>query len=214
MHRIRVFLIDDHAVLRQSLRLLIDAEPDMRVVGESGVARGATARIRDARADVLVLDISMPDMPGNMTAAEVRAELPPLKIIALTRHGETAYVRQMMQAGATGYVLKQTPASVLIEAIRTVASGGMFVDPAVAPKVASSTRASVAGGSDSSLLTPREQEVVTMVAYGHTNKEIAGILGITVKTVEAHKANLMQKLGITSRAELVRFALAQGWLQP
>jgi two-component system response regulator NreC len=209
--KIRVFLVDDHGVLRHSLRMLVDAENDMVVVGESDRGRGVAPALRDAATDVLVLDVSMPDVSGAIAAAEIRAELPALKIIALTRHAEHAYVRQMMQAGATGYVLKQTSAAVLIEAIRTVAGGATFLDPAIGERDAPHSRPYVADATP--LLTPREREVLTMVAFGHTNKEIATTLGITVKTVESHKTNLMQKLEINSRAELVRFALAQGWLQ-
>ncbi len=211
MTKIRVFLIDDHAVLRHSLRVMIDAQRDMLVVGESERGRGVTPAIRDSAADVVVLDVSMPDVSGSNAAAEIRADVPPVKIVALTRHGEHAYVRQMLQAGATGYVLKQTSAEVLIAAIRTVAGGATFLDPAIAEK--DSDRTHTRQFDASPLLTPREREVLTMVAYGHTNKEIATTLGITVKTVESHKTNLMQKLEINSRAELVRFALAQGWLQ-
>ena len=210
MAKIRICLIDDHAVLRQSLRLLIDAQPDMIVVCESERGRGLETVIRDSGADVIVLDISMPDVPGPIAAQEILAAVPTVKIVALTRHSESAYVRQMLQAGATGYVLKQTAAEVLFAAIRAVAAGRTFLDPAIAEKVDTPP---VHRRDSAPLLTPREQEVLTMVAFGHTNKEIANALGITVKTVETHKANLMQKLEITSRADLVRFALEQGWLQ-
>lgn len=212
--RLRVFLVDDHSVLRQSLRVLIDMCPDMTVVGESVRGRSICEEIRQSGADVVVLDVSMPDIPGPMAAAEIREALPMVKIVALTRHGENAYVRQMMQAGATGYVLKQTAAETLMTAIRIVGGGGIFVDPAVAVRVREDRRGVRHDHSAAtSILTEREREIVTMVAYGHTNKEIAAALGITVKTVEAHKSNLMHKLDITSRAELVRFALAQGWMQ-
>ena len=213
--KISVFLVDDHGVLRQGLRMLIDAQPDMHVVGEAERGRGVTEllRARPERPDVVVLDISMPDINGARVAEEIRAALPTVKIVALTRHAEKAYVQQMLQAGATGYVLKQTAAEVLISAIRAVAGGDTYLDRAVAGKVMESIAGprTSAGGPDN--LTPREREIVTLVAYGHTNKEIASTLGITVKTVETHKTNVMQKLEITSRAELVRFALTQGWLE-
>lgn len=208
----RVFLIDDHGVLRQGLRLLIDAQPDMRVVGEAEGGRGAADAIeRAGGADVIVLDVSMPDITGTAAAAELRAALPETKIVALTRHSERAYVQQMMQNGASGYVLKQTAGDVLVSAIRTVLGGGTFLDPAVAGKMFETAGTARAGSGE---LTSREREVLTMVAYGHTNKEIAAVLGITVKTVETHKANGMQKLDIGSRADLVRYALGQGWLEP
>ena len=212
MTRARVFLIDDHGVLRQGLRLLIDSQPDMRVVGEAERGRGAPEAIAQAGgADVAVLDISMPDMTGPHVAAELRDALPAIRIVALTRHGEKAYVQQMLQKGANAYVLKQTAGDVLVTAIRTVLQGGTYLDPAVAGKMFDA--ASPVRGAGSAELTAREREVLTMVAWGHTNKEIASVLGITVKTVETHKTNGMQKLEIGSRADLVRFALAQGWLE-
>ncbi|HKR63439.1 MAG TPA: response regulator transcription factor [Thermoanaerobaculia bacterium] len=207
----RVFLIDDHGVLRQGLRLLIDAQADMHVVGDVERGRGAAQAIADAGgADVIILDISMPDTTGPQVSLELRAALPEAKIIALTRHAEKAYVQQMMQNGANGYVLKQTAGDILISAIRIVASGGIYLDPAVAGKMFGVIHPM--RGAVSADLTAREREVVTMVAYGHTNKEISSLLGITVKTVETHKSNAMEKLEIGTRADLVRFALAQGWL--
>jgi DNA-binding NarL/FixJ family response regulator len=212
MTKTRVFLIDDHGVVRQGLRLLIDFQDDMYVVGEAEQGRGAAFAIGQAGgADVVVLDISMPDTTGIRVAAELRDALPDVKVVALTRHSEKGYVQQMMQNGANGYVLKQTAGDALIESIRAVTRGGTYLDPAVARKMFEA--ASPVRGSVPADLTAREREVITLVAWGHTNKEIASILGITVKTVESHKANAMQKLEITSRAELVRFALAQGWLE-
>lgn len=211
MSAIRVFLIDDHVVLRQGLRLLIESQSDMCVVGEAGEGRGAAEKLtRAGGVDVAVLDVSMPDRTGSDVAVELLAASKSLRIVALTRHAENAYVQAMLQSGVAGYVLKQTAAEQLIAAIRTVAAGATFLDPAIAGKMFRTAR--TFRGSGSVDLTARELEVLTMVAYGHTNKEIASVLGITVKTVESHKSNAMQKLGITSRAELVKFALAQGWL--
>ncbi len=211
MTKTRVFLIDDHGVVRQGLRLLIDSQPDMAVVGEADRGRDAPFAVsRAGGADVVILDISMPDTTGIRVAADLRAALPDVKIVALTRHAEKGYVQQMLQNGANGYVLKQTAGDVLLEAIRTVVRGGTYLDPAVAGKLFEA--ASPARGGAAADITAREREVLTLVAWGHTNKEIASILGITVKTVETHKANAMQKLEIASRADLVRFALAKGWL--
>jgi DNA-binding NarL/FixJ family response regulator len=210
---IHVYLVDDHSVLRQGLRLLLDAQPDIHVVGDSERGRGIVEELQRVQPlDVVVLDISMPDQSGAKVAEEIRAALPGVKILALTRHGEKAYVQMMMQAGASGYVLKQTAADVLVAAIRAVAAGGTYLDPAVAGKLVEAFGNTRAASGNSPALTAREQEIVALVAYGHTNKEIATTLGITVKTVETHKTNIMQKLEITSRAELVRFALTQGWL--
>lgn len=207
----RVFLVDDHAVLRHGLRLLLEAQSDIEVVGESGSGRGVPEAIaRAGGADVVLLDISLPDSAGHNVASEIRASVPSAKIVALTRHAEKGYVQQMLQHGADAYVLKQTAPDVLLEAIRTVARGGTYLDPAVAGKIAPAPRNNHARRTDE--LTPREREVLVMVAKGHTNKEIASLLEIAVKTVETHKANVMEKLEIRSRAELVRFAFEQGWL--
>jgi DNA-binding NarL/FixJ family response regulator len=194
--------------------MLIDSQPDMHVVGEAERGRGVVSELtRGETPDVVVVDISMPDVNGARVAAEIHERLPGVKIVALTRHSEKAYVQQMLQAGATGYVLKQTAADVLIAAIRAVAAGNTYLDQAVAGKLMEAFGARGAAGASRDVLTAREREIVSMVAYGHTNKEIATTLGITVKTVETHKTNIMQKLEITSRAELVRFAMSQGWLE-
>lgn len=212
MTKIRVFLVDDHGVLRQGLRMLIDSQPDMLVAGEAERGRGVVEALRADPPEVVVLDVSMPDIDGSKVAAEIRAALPQVKIVALTRHAEKAYVQQMLKAGATGYVLKQTSADVLIAAIRAVAGGATYLDHAVAGKMVEAL-AGTRRASTGDALTPREREITTMVAYGHTNKEIANTLGITVKTVETHKTNIMQKLELKSRADVVRFALTQGWLE-
>ena len=212
MTKARVFLIDDHGVLRQGLRLLIDAQADMVVIGEAERGRNACDAVQNAGgADVVIVDISMPDTTGPQITAELREGLPATKIVALTRHAEKAYVQQMLQNGANGYVLKQTAGDALLTAIRTALSGGTWLDPAVAGKVFDAT--APVRGAGTGELTPREREVVTMVAWGHTNKEIAAVLGITVKTVETHKMNAMEKLEIGSRADLVRYAMGQGWLE-
>jgi two-component system response regulator NreC len=210
MKKVRVFLIEDHGVVRQGLRLLIDLQPDLQVVGEAERGRDAPFAVSQAGADVVVLDISMPDTTGIRVAADLRAALPDVRIVALTRHSEKAYIQQMLQNGANGYVLKQTAGDALLEAIRSVMGGGTYIDPAVAGKMFEP--AAPLRGAVTADITLREREVLTLVAWGHTNKEIASMLGITVKTVESHKANAMQKLEIASRADLVRFALAKGWL--
>lgn len=212
MNEIRIFLIDDHGVLREGLQLLLDAQPDMLVVGESAQGRGVVEALKNARPDVVILDVSMPDISGAHAAAAVREALPELKILALTRHDEKAYVQQMLAAGASGYVLKRTAAEVLVAAIRSVAAGGTYLDPAVAGKMMD-VPVRLRDGGATGLLTTREQEVLSMVALGHSNKEIAATLGVTVKTIETHKSNGMAKLDLHTRAELVRFALAEGWMK-
>lgn len=213
MTRTKIFLVDDHDIVRQGLRLLVDAEADMRVVGEAAHASGLCDHVRASAADIVVIDVSMPGVSGAEATTEIRKSLPEVKVVALTRHTEKAYVQQMMRAGASGYILKQNGAATLIEAVRAVVRGGTFLDPAIAGMLIEDlTDASSRSARPAAALTPRERQIATMVAYGHTNKEIAAELGIGVKTVETHKTNVMQKLELTSRAELVQFALEQGWV--
>ena len=214
--KIAVFLVDDHALLRAGLKLLINAQPDMYVVGEVDDTADIEVLVRASGAKVVVMDVSMPRVGGSRATARLKSEQPEVVIIALTRHTERAYVQLMLASGATGYVLKQSPATELISAIRTSSRGGIHLDPLVAGKLIPRDAfwrgcGTVAGPA---LLSEREQEVSTMIALGYTNKETATTLGISVKTVETHKSRIMEKLEMTSRAELVRFALLQGWLDP
>jgi DNA-binding NarL/FixJ family response regulator len=213
MKKIGVFLVDDHAVLREGLRMLIDAQPDMVAVGEAAHGRDLAAAVAGSGADVVVIDLSMPGFSGARATAELKRAMPSVIVIALTRHSEKAYLQQMLESGASGYVLKQTHAEELLNAVRAVWRGGTYLDPAIAGKLVPNyaTRAAAAGAGRP--LSVREQEVVTMIGFGHTNKEIAATLNISVKTVEAHKARIMERLEITSRAGLVRFAMMQGWLE-
>jgi DNA-binding NarL/FixJ family response regulator len=213
MSKISVFLVDDHAVLREGLRLLIDGQPDMHVVGEAGHARELGRQVGSATVDVVVIDVSMPGMSGARATAELKGVRPEIAVIALTRHSEKGYLQQMLESGASGYVLKQAPAGELINAIRTVWRGGIYLDPSIAGKLITRHPARRLHAGMSRQLTDREQEVITLIALGHTNKEIASTLAISVKTVEAHKSKVMEKLEVTSRADLVRFAMMQGWLQ-
>src|SRR6266699_1751588 len=177
MTTLNVFLVDDHGVLRQGLRMLIDAQPDMHVVGEADRGRGVIEQLMQHPPDVVVLDISMPDINGARVASEIRAALPQVKIVALTRHAEKAYVQQMLQAGATGYVLKQTAAEVLISAIRAVAGGDTYLDHVVAGKLIESF-AGTRGTSAPHGLTPRERATGTSVARGHQHQELPSARGI------------------------------------
>jgi DNA-binding NarL/FixJ family response regulator len=214
MTRITVYLVDDHTVLREGLRVLIEAQPDLHVVGESAHGRGLADAVAKSGAAVVVIDVSMPGLSGARATAELKRAHPEVSVIALTRHSERAYLQQMLESGASGYVLKQTPARELVSAIRAVFAGGIYLDPAIAGKLIARHARHCAQTGMQRHLTSREEEVVTMIAHGHTNKEIASTLGISVKTVESHKAKIMEKLEITSRADLVRFAINQGWLAP
>lgn len=214
MRPIRILIADDHQILRQGLRSLIESEEDLEVVGEAGDGVEALQQVEALHPHVLVLDISMPRMNGIQLLNRL-SNLPGApRVLVLTAHTETTYLRQLLASGASGYVAKRSAAEDLINAIRTVIAGGTYLDPAVAGTVAAGfvgqKKARLSpGGAE---LSERETEVLKEVARGYSNKEIANRLGISVKTVESHKTNLMNKLGLHGRAEMVRYALRQGWL--
>ena len=212
---IRVVIADDHAVVRDGLRSLIDAQPGLRVVGEASTGDEAWARACELGPDVLLLDLSMPGAGGADAAERIAATCPRVRVLALTMHEERGYVTRLLRAGAAGYVLKRTASAELVRAIRAVAAGGTYVDPSLAGALLAEPPraprgAPRAGGAPE--LTAREAEVLRLVARGHSNKEVAAALEISVKTVETHKANGMTKLGVGSRAALVQFAVGEGWL--
>ena len=211
----RIVLADDHPIVLNGLRNLIDTEEDLDLVGEATSGAGALKLIREVEPDVAIIDISMPEINGIVLARRLAEQLPDLKVLVLTLHEDRAYVKQALDAGVRGYVLKRSAAENLVQAIRAVVIGGLYIDPAIAhrmfdssPKRAGTPR----GGLRVSDLTEREAEVLKLVALGFTNKEIARQLDIGVKSVETYKARGAEKLGLKTRAELVRFASAQGWL--
>ena len=210
----RIVLADDHPIVLNGLRNLIQAEDDLDLVGEASTGLAALRVIREQRPDVAVVDISMPELNGIMLSRRVAEEMPSTRLLVLTLHEDRAYVNQAMEAGVMGYVLKRSAAENLVQAIRAVVIGGRYVDPAIAdrmgdpcPKRPGGLRV---GGATS--LTEREAEVLKLVALGFTLKEIAHRLAVGVKSVETYKARGWEKLGLKTRAELVRYASAQGWL--
>ena len=207
---IRVVLADDHETVRQGLRLLIDGQADMKVVGEAGDGRTAIARAESLHPDVVVLDVSMPTMNGLEATRGLREVVPATAVVALTRYNDEAYVREVLGAGAIGYVLKQSASSELLHAIRAAAAGVRYLDSDLIPPSAPSRRQRHVGALP--LISPREREVLRLTALGESNKEIATALEISVKTVEAHKANGMRKLDLRGRIDVVRYAALQGWL--
>ncbi|HYW30605.1 MAG TPA: response regulator transcription factor [Gemmatimonas sp.] len=210
---IRVVIADDHAVVRDGLRALIEAQEGLEVVGEAADGEAAWRRSCDLLPDVLLLDLSMPGVGGADAAERMRRDCPTVRVLALTMHEERGYVTRMLRAGAAGYVLKRTASAELVRAIRAVAAGGTYVDPSLASALLVDPPPRVAPGATTiSTLTGRESEVLRLVARGHSNKEIAAALEVSVKTVETHKANGMSKLGLSGRAALVRFALDEGWM--
>lgn len=197
------------------LKALINAQPDMKVIGEADNGRTAWRKVRDLLPDVVVMDVSMPNLNGVKTTSLIMRVCKNVKVLALSAFDDKAYLRQLLEAGASGYMLKQAAADELIKAIRIVAAGGVYLDPSLAGKIVDGFigRGKLKGAQQSGALSEREKEVLRLVALGYTNKEIAADLEISVKTVETHKTHIMEKLNLKSRAEMVRYALEQGWLQ-
>jgi two-component system response regulator NreC len=211
--KLRVFLADDHELVRAGLRMIINGQPDMTVVGEVGDGRRAVHEVPAVRPDVLIMDVSMPQMNGLQATEALLQAAPGTRIIILTRHAEDWYLQRLIRAGVAGYVLKQSRPSELLTAIRTVSSGGQYLDPAVSGVIMHSYSqgpADVPAGL--ATLAPREREVLRLISRGYSNKQIAERLDLSVKTVESHKANATRKLNLRSRIDIVRFAMLQGWL--
>lgn len=215
MAKLRILLIDDHAVVREGLKALVNAQADMEVVGEAGDGRSALPLARASRPDVAVVDISMPGQGGAETAEQLKQALPAVKVLALTVHEDKGYLRLLLEAGASGYALKRAAAAELIHAIRVVSGGGIYLDPTLAAKVVGRLirRPSARQSIQSEELSDRENEVVLGLARGYSAKEIASQLELSVKTIETYKARSLEKLGLSSRADLVRYAIQRGWLQ-
>ncbi len=213
---LRIFLADDHPVVREGLKALVSAQPDMEVVGDVADGSAAVEQACECEPDVIIMDISLPGINGIQATAQLRRVCPEARILALSVHEDASYVREALAAGASGYVLKRSAAAALLQAIRAVAAGGVYLDPSVAGAVVRRFVRQRATASEASadVLSEREQEVVRLVALGHSNKEVATRLAIGVKTVETYKARAMEKLGLQSRASLVRYAVSRGWLQP
>jgi DNA-binding NarL/FixJ family response regulator len=212
--KVRVTLADDHPIVLSGLRGLIQGEPDFELVGEASDGLLALEMIKEQKPDIAVVDISMPELNGLSVAKRILQVAPSVQMIALTQHEDRAYVKQAFDAGFRGYVLKRSAADNLVHAIRAVFDAGLYVDPAVAHRMFDDIPRRV-GQSENSIagdLTDREAEVLKLVARGHTSKEIARQLDIGVKTIETYKARASEKLGLKSRAEIVRYATDQGWL--
>lgn len=218
MPRIRVLIADDHAVLRAGLRMLIEAQSDMKVVGEAADGPETVSRARDLESDVILLDLSMPGPSGTVTIERLVRLDPSPRILVLTMHDDPAYLRSALQAGASGYIVKQAADVELLTAIRVVHRGGSFVnltrpgDKALSHEVRYVPRDSLAAGQPRPL-SQRESEVLRLLAQGHTNQEAADRLAVSIKTIETHRKRLSDKLGLKSRAELFRFAIESGLLE-
>lgn len=208
MKKIRILLADDHAVVRQGFKMILSAQPDMEVVGEAANGREAVELAEQVKPDIVLTDVAMPELNGIEATRRLLASLPHSRVIALSMHKDSVYVREVLRAGARGYLLKDSGAEDLVSAIRAVAKGESWLSPAVSNAVLDDYRRHVTDPID--LLTSREREVLQMLAEGKTNKEIAAILNLSVYTVDAHRGRIMEKLNLHSINELVRFAVRKG----
>ncbi|MFQ5854459.1 MAG: response regulator [Anaerolineae bacterium] len=211
---IRILIADDHGVLRAGLRALLNAEPDLEVIGEAADGYETLRRAQKLGPDVVLLDISMPGPGGIEVTRQVKQELPDTRVLILTVHEDTSLLQEAMRAGAAGYIVKRAVESELINAIRAVWRGDLYVHPAMTRALLKDLTPSPTSDEDPvEPLTPREIEVLRLIAQGYTNRQIAETLTISIRTVETHRANLMGKLGLRSRVELVRYARERGWLE-
>jgi DNA-binding NarL/FixJ family response regulator len=214
MSATRVLIVDDHALVREGIRALLSRTDDMTVVGEAGGGREAITLAAKLRPDVILMDIAMADLGGLEATIEIRHDCPDARVIVLTQYGDREYVRRFLRAGVSGYVLKKAAGADLVAAIRAVARGGMVLDPEVARDAVTGETArpaELAGEADPyERLTDREKQVLKLVAEGRSNKEVAQLLGISVKTAMSHREHVMDKLDVHSRTDLIRFALRCG----
>ena len=214
--RIRILLVDDHPVVREGVRSLLTRQPDMEVVGESGDGRSAVRMARQLMPDVVIMDIGMQDLNGIDATRQITTDLMAPKVLCLSVHREKAMVAAMLRAGATGYVLKTSVAPVLAEAVRAVAAGETYLCPPIATDIVEHhVRTGHEGGAGSAFraLSPREREVLQLIAEGHATKEVASRMCLSPKTVLAHRATLMRKLGVESSHALVSYALREGIIE-
>ncbi len=209
---IRVVVVDDHAVVRSGIKLLLDSHDDIEVVGEAGNAQDAVFRVRELTPDVILLDLVMPGESGIEVLPKLLKEAPGTKVLVLSMQDEPSYVREAFAAGASGYVLKEAADEEVVSAVREIAGGGSYVHPTLGARMVSAEAAARAA-AEADPLSDREREILRLLALGHTNQEIAKQLFISVRTAETHRAHIMQKLRLSTRAELVRHALAHGLLE-
>ncbi len=217
MMKIRVLLAEDHTIVRKGLLSLLEAEEDIQVAGEAEDGRQAVSLVKKIHPDVVLMDISMPKLNGLEATRQIKKILPDVKVLILTVHTDEEYVYQILKAGASGYLVKQAAVEELIIAIKSVYKGDFFLSPSISKTVIEEyiQKAKTSGEEDRfAFLTGREREVLQLIAEGHSNKEIAYLLNISVKTVEAHRANLMAKLDIHTTAELTQYSIRKGLISP
>ena len=206
--KIRILLADDHAVVRKGFRLILSTQPDMEIVGEAGNGKECVAMAADLNPDIVVMDVAMPELNGIEATRRLAASNPQTRVLALSMHKDSVYVREILRAGAKGYLLKDALDTELLAAVRAVAKGEGYLHPAVSEAVLVDYRRHVTDPLD--LLSSREREVLQLIAEGKTNKDIATLLNLSVYTVDAHRGRIMEKLNLHSTGELVRFAVRKG----
>jgi DNA-binding NarL/FixJ family response regulator len=212
MKKLRLLLVDDHAVVREGLRSLLGSNERFEIVGEASDGVSALTSAERLVPDVMVMDVSMPGLNGAQLARSLKTSRPDVKTLALTVHEEGGYLRSLMDAGASGYVLKRSAASELLRAIEVVGDGGTYLDSALANQLIGRIGQKRPVGEVSTALSERERDVVKLVARGYSNKEVSEKLDVSVKTVETYRYRATEKLGLRTRADLVRYAIDQGWL--
>jgi len=215
MDILRIFIAEDHETVREGLKLIINQQEDMEVCGEAGDGRAAVKMALELNPDIVLMDVTMPDLNGLKATKKLKELKPQIKILTVTRHSDDSYLQELLRAGASGYILKQSPSTELLRGIRAIARGGNYLDPAIAGRVIGNftRRAADSEKSIHKSISERETKVLRQIAWGYSNKEIAAQMSISVKTVEAHKSNAMRKLDMGSRIDIVRFAILQGWLE-
>ncbi len=216
MARTKVLIADDHAIVREGVRMILAKEPDIEVVGEAEDGRQALDLVDQRRPNVVIMDLSMPGMGGIEATKKVKEQHPDVNVLALTMHEDESYVFQLLRAGASGYVLKRAAAQDLVQAVRAAAKGEAFLYPSVARKVVEDYLKRVEAGEERERydgLTEREREILTLIAQGLSNQHIAEKLYISIKTVQTHRAHILEKLGLHDRTELVRYAIRKGLIE-
>jgi two-component system response regulator NreC len=216
MNKIRVLLADDHTILREGIRALLSAQPDIEVVGEAANGREAVAKAHDLKPDVVLMDIAMPLLNGLEATRQIKKEHPRINVLVLTMYDSQEYVAQILRAGASGYVIKEAAADDLVSAIHAVHGGGAFLYPSVTKMLVDDYLQRVEAEGDEKpyeQLTDREREVLQLIAEGYTNKEIAELLCLSVKTVQTHRAHIMEKLNLHDKGELIKYAIRRGIIE-
>ncbi len=211
----RILIVDDHVVVREGLHALLEAEPDIEVVGEATDGKEAVVRTKEVQPDIVLMDITMPGMNGLEATRLIKQDNPDVRILVLTMHEDDEYFFESLHAGASGYFIKGGSSSELVSALRAVSRGDVFLYPTMAKKLLSDYLQGMRAGKDKKEydgLTNREREILTLIAEGHTNQEIAELLVISTTTVQTHRANIMAKLGLHSRTELIKYAIRRGFI--